>query len=300
MRENNRRSSKIGAVICMVTSLLLAIFISILSILLSVKLGFASNNSLLNALDDVKYYDMVYTSFMDKAESILIPDGLNAEILDGVFSEEQLRSDGNAYFKAQLNNKVSNINIDGYRHKLIENINEYVAKNHLTVDGEQDVVVKNITEDIMNCYIDMIQIPYASSIGMVFRNINKYFLMIFIPIFVFAVVCVFLLYKQNPVKKNRIFRYLAYSVMSGAVTILIPVIYSRTSGFYKKLQIHPEYVYKFLIKYFENGLAIMTVVGVVLFVLALLMIGLSTYIKSVYIKEAAKRRRHHRHHSEQS
>ena len=98
----SKKSGRIKAITCMVTSLMLAIFISVIAILMSVKLGFASNNSLLNALDDVKYYDMVYKSFMDKAESILIPDGLTSEVLQGVFSEEQLRSDGNHYFKAQL------------------------------------------------------------------------------------------------------------------------------------------------------------------------------------------------------
>ena len=267
----SKKSGRIKAITCMVTSLMLAIFISVIAILMSVKLGFASNNSLLNALDDVKYYDMVYKSFMDKAESILIPDGLTSEVLQGVFSEEQLRSDGNHYFKAQLTSTESSINIEGYKH---------------------------ISNDIITCYEEMIKIPYASTIGMVFRNINKYFLMLLIPITIFAIVCILLLYKQNKVKKNRIFRYLAYSIMSGAISIVIPVIYSRSTGFYKKLQIHPEYVYKFIIRYFENGLNIMTVIGVVLFVLALVMIALSTYIKSMYIKAGARHRHHHSHHGD--
>ncbi len=294
----SKKSGKINAITCMVTSLMLAIFISVIAILMSVKLGFASNNSLLNALDDVKYYDMVYKSFMDKAESILIPDGLTSEVLQGVFSEEQLRSDGNHYFKAQLTSTESSINIEGYKTKLAANINDYVARNNLGVDGDQNTVIEHISNDIITCYEEMIKIPYASTIGMVFRNINKYFLMLLVPITIFAIVCILLLYKQNKVKKNRIFRYLAYSIMSGAISIVIPVIYSRSTGFYKKLQIHPEYVYKFIIRYFENGLNIMTVIGVVLFVLALVMIALSTYIKSMYIKAGARHRHHHSHHGD--
>ena len=98
-------------------------------------------------------------------------------------------------------------------------------------------------------------------------------------------------------KKNRIFRYLAYSVMSGAITTIIPVIYSFSTGFYKKIQIYPVYVYKFMIRYLENGLKILATVGIMLFIVALIMIFLSTYIKSRYLKEA-RIHHHHHHHSE--
>ena len=97
------KHSKYKSVICMLTSLLLAIFISVISLAVAIRLGFASNNSLVKALDDVHYYDMVYDSFTEKCESVLIPDGLDVKVLDGAFSKEQLRSDGNDYFKAQLN-----------------------------------------------------------------------------------------------------------------------------------------------------------------------------------------------------
>ena len=291
------KHSKYKSVICMLTSLLLAIFISVISLAVAIRLGFASNNSLVKALDDVHYYDMVYDSFTEKCESVLIPDGLDVKVLDGAFSKEQLRSDGNDYFKAQLNSTTFNVNTFIYKQKLKDNINQYVNDNNLSVDGDRDKIISDISDEIVNYYLDMIKIPYANTVSVIFRNIIKYFPLIVAPMVVMGAVCVFLLCVQNKRKKNRIFRYLAYSVMSGAITTIIPVIYSFSTGFYKKIQIYPVYVYKFMIRYLENGLKILATVGIMLFIVALIMIFLSTYIKSRYLKEA-RIHHHHHHHSE--
>ena len=267
------KHSKYKSVICMLTSLLLAIFISVISLAVAIRLGFASNNSLVKALDDVHYYDMVYDSFTE------------------------IRSDGNDYFKAQLNSTTFNVNTFIYKQKLQDNINQYVNDNNLSVDGDRDKIISDISDEIVNYYLDMIKIPYANTVSVIFRNIIKYFPLIVAPMVVMGAVCVFLLCVQNKRKKNRIFRYLAYSVMSGAITTIIPVIYSFSTGFYKKIQIYPVYVYKFMIRYLENGLKILATVGIMLFIVALIMIFLSTYIKSRYLKEA-RIHHHHHHHSE--
>ena len=72
---------------------------------------------------------------------------------------------------------------------------------------------------------------------------------------------------------------MAYSFMSGAISVLIIPIAGYNSGFYKRLQIYPEYVYRFIVKYIENGLLIMTIIGCILLVSSLAMIGASSYIK---------------------
>lgn len=276
------RKSSNRAVICMIGSLLLAIFVSIMAILLSVKLGFASNNSIMNSMNKVDYYEMVYEDFMEKCESLAIPNGLSEEVFEGVVSVEQIRSDGNSYLEAELNSTTFEINIDAYKQKLTDNIYAYVEKNDLTVDGDMEEIVQEFSDEIMDYYVDIIRLPYAATIGAIFRTISDYFPYVFIAMLVLALGTIWILVKQNPQKKNRIFRYLAYSTMSGAISTLVIPIFCMVTRFYKRLHIYPEYMYKFIVKYIEEGIHIMTVIGGILFVTAIVMICLSSYIKYQY------------------
>ncbi|MBQ3665659.1 MAG: hypothetical protein II919_06100 [Lachnospiraceae bacterium] len=288
------KKSPARTIICLLASMLLSIFVSVLAIMLSVELGFATNNSLTSALDEVKYYERLYNDFMDKCESIVIPDGLGPEVFDGVFSVEQLKSDGNAYLNAQLNSTVYKTNLDWYKEQITTNIKEYVDEKQLVADGDEDEIIEDIVENIMDYYIKMISIPYASTIGSIFRTISALFPYVFFSMLVFAMITIWIINKQNPHKKNRVFRYLAYATTSGAITTLIPPIYCLYTKFYTKIQVYPEYLYDFIVRYIENGIKIMLLIGMILFLASIVMIALSTYLKHKYIHTRTYHHHHHR------
>lgn len=293
MNMGKDRKSVGRAVICMIASMLLSVFVSVLAIVLSVKLGFASNNSIIDAMDEVDYYGMIYDEFIGKCESLAIPNGLSLEVFDGVFSKEQLRSDGNEYLSAELNSNTFNVNFDRYKTKLSENIQNYVVEKDLTVDGDINAIIEDFSDEIMDYYVDIIRVPYASAIGVVFRAISRYFPFVFIAMLVFTILTIWIICIQNPHKKNRIFRYMAYSTMSGAISTLVIPIYCAVTKFYERIQLHPEYIYRFMMRYIENGIRIMSTIGISLFIASLAMIAISSYIKYKYIYP------HGKHHSEE-
>lgn len=292
---STKKKKSLSSVISIIASLFLSIFISILAVFVGLKLGFASNSSITKAMIDSKYYHIVYEQFISESESLLIPKGLDISIYEGVFTENQLKTDGNAYLLAALNSKTYSINMDEYKRNLADNIKAYVEENNLMVDGEMDAVIDEITTEIMDYYTDIIRVPYASTIGNVFRAIDKLFFIVCIPVLIFAAIIVWIICRQNLSKKNRIFRYSAYATMSGAISVLIIPIFCMVTEFYKKIQINPEYIYRFMVSYIENGINILLIIGGVLFAVSLIMIGTSTYIKHKYIIEAKERyKRHHR------
>lgn len=294
VKSSGRRHRKFfskGKVISMTASLLLSIFVTVIAILFSVKLGFASNNSIINSMEKVGYYDMVYDEFISKSESLIIPNGLGIEVLDGVFSKAQIRSDGNSYLTAELNSNVFNVNINSYKEKLSENIYAYVAENNLKVDGDADKIINDISDEIMDYYVEIIRVPYASTIGVVFRTVTKIFPILTLVMFIFALVAGWVIVAQNTDKKNRILRYFSYAVMSGAFSTLVIPLYCTISKFYERIQIRPEYVYKFIVQYIEDGVYILLCTGIVLFITAICMIIGSSYIKSRYKKKSRRSRR---------
>lgn len=264
---------------CICCSFLLSVFVTALGILISVKLGFATNNSVVDAINEVKYADMVYDELMLKCEAIAIPNALTKEVFDGVFSKEMLNSDCTMYLEAQLNDKTVSVDTERARQTLIDNINDYIKRKNLKVDGDQDEIINEFADKIMQYYVDLIQVPYAGQVGNVFRLVSGYFKLICPAMLVFSAGIIYALFLFNKRKKNRGFRYMAYSFMSGAISVLIIPIAGYNSGFYKRLQIYPEYVYRFIVKYIENGLLIMTIIGCILLVSSLAMIGASSYIK---------------------
>lgn len=286
-----------GTILSMLGSLLLAVFLSILAIMLSVKLGFTTNSAVINSMNKVNYYQIVYEDFMSKSESLIIPSGLGKEVFDGVFSVEQMKKDGTRYLKAELNSTTFQINTETYRKKLSDNIYAYIDANNLTADGNVDEIVTHLIDDIMKDYINAIRVPYAATIGVIFRNIAYYFNYVFVAMLVLSVGVIILIVAQNPHKRNRIFRYLAYSTMSGAISTLVIPVFCMVTRFYRKLQIYPEYMYKFMVRYIEDGINVFLIIGIVLLLISFVMIGLSSYIKYRY---KHMHHRHHRHHGSEA
>ena len=288
--KNSMKKLSNSTVLSMLGSLMLAVFLSILAIMISVNVGFTTNSAVINSMNEVNYYQIVYDDFMSKSESMTIPCGLGTEVLDGVFSVEEMREDGNRYLKAELNSTAFEIDTEIYRKKLSDNIYAYIEANNLTADGDVDEIVTHLINDIMDYYIDAIRVPYSATIGVIFRNISYYFKYIFGAMLVLSVAVITLIVMQNPYKKNRIFRYLAYSTMSAAISTLVIPVFCIITRFYRKLQIYPEYMYKFLVRYIENGINVFLIIGIVILVTSFVMIGLSSYIKYRY------KHMHHTHH----
>lgn len=273
MRDNNKTFT------CICCSFLLSVFVTVLGILIPLRIGYATNRSVSRAVDEVGYTDMVYEELLFKCESVAIPNALTKEVFDDVFSKKVLERDCRNYLEAQLNGKTIDVNTDSSREKLIENINAYVKKNNLKVDGDQDKIINEFADKIMKLYIKALQVPYAGRLGNIFRNISGYFRLICPVMVLFSAAVIYALFILNRRKKNRAFRYMAYSFMAGAFSVLAIPIACYCTDVHRRLQIYPEYVYKFIVRHIENSLEIMIVAGCILAVLALSMIVVSCCIK---------------------
>lgn len=271
-----RRRNVILSYFC---SFILALLVIASGMLLSVKLGFATSHSVMKAIDESGYSKLVEQELLHKCESLAIPNALGKEVFDGVFSQDKIDRDSKDYLKTALGGEAFFLDTKKESLLLTENINRYVEQKQLEADGNKDEIIGEFVASIMDCYETMVQVPYAAYVGNVFRAFSRCFLCFFPAMIVFSIALIVILYRLNRRKVNRVFRYMAYSFMSGAFSVLlIPVSCSLTS-FYTKIMIYPESVYRFMVKYLENGLVIMGVIGAILFVLSLIMIGLSCYIK---------------------
>ncbi len=261
--------------ICILGSLLLAIFISVMAVLFSVRVGFISDGMIVNSINKVNYYGIVYREFMDKCEAIAIPNGLGGDVFVPFISKEQIYNDGSNYLKAQLRGGTFEMDREGYKKKLKENIYKYVKQNDLTAEGDMEQIIESFCDEIMECYVEMIRFPHGEKIGFIFRRISDYFPYVFAAMLLFALAVLWILIRQNRHNKGRFFRYVSYSTLSGAFSVCIVPILCMFTRFYRRLQIYPEYMYQFIISYIEHGLKIMLIVGMILFAVSIALVELS-------------------------
>lgn len=292
-KHYSKNNSRLKQFFCIISSFLLAISLTVLVLFTCAKLGFANTSQVTKAFTDSNYYNSVYNTMMGDCENEAIISGLSKEVFDGIFSLGELTSYCNTYVSSYLNGQTYSLDTSAMEQKLSENIRNYVAENNLTVDGNIDEIIASFTSTVVAYYKSAVQFPYFDQIASVFRLFDRLLLYILPCMTVFSIVLIILLVRLNTFKKNRIFRYMAYSILSTALSILIPPVFCYITGFYKKLAISPEYVYNYIVSYIDNGIFVFLLAGIFLFALGVIFIIISTLIKAKLKKEHVPASRHH-------
>lgn len=296
-RHYSKSNSKLKQFFSILSSFLLTVAITVFVLFSCVKLGFTNASQVTKALSDSNFYNLVYNTMMSNCENEAIISGLSEEIFDGVFSLDELTSYCDSYVISLLNNKEYPLDTTAIEEKLSENIKNYVTENNLEVDGDINEVIKSFTSTVAAYYKSAIQFPYFDQISSMFRLLDKLLIYILPCMIVFAAVLIILMIRLNTFKKNRTYRYFAYSLLSSALSILVIPAFCYITGFYKKLLISPEYLYKYIVAYLENGLKFFVIAGIILFVMGALSILVSAMIKKK-LKEEHIPIHHHHHHDE--
>lgn len=289
MAHNKHYSKKndtfLKKMICIFASFLLAITLFVTALFTSVYFGYANKDSVLDAFNKSNFYNNVYQTAMGNCENEAIISGLDKEIFDGVFSATEMRNHCNTYILSYLNGDTYSIDTSKMESRLSENIKTYATENNLVVDGDIDTIISSFTSTVIAYYKTAIQFPYFDQIASIFSMFRKLMTYILPCMLIFSVVLILLLWRLNTYKKNRTFRYLAYSFLSASLSLLAIPAFIMYTGFYKKLLIKPDYVYYCMISYVENGLTTLLTTGLGLLIVGLICIFISCMIKSKLKKE---------------
>ena len=296
-RHYSKNNSKLKQFFSIFSSFLLSASLTILVLFSCAKLGFVNSSQVTKALLNSNFYNSVYNTVMGNCENEAIISGLSEEVFDGVFNSDELMNSCNYYILSLLENREYTLDTLNMETKLSENIKDYAAEKNLEVDGDIDEVISNFTSTVMTYYKSALQFPYFDQIASIFRLFDRLLLYILPAMAVFSMILIILLLRLNTFKKNRAYRYLAYSLLSSALSILIIPAFCYITGFYKRLNISPEYVYRYIVSYMENGLKFFVIVGILLFIAGSISIFVSARIKKKLKEEHVPI--HHHHHNEE-
>ena len=252
-----------------IISIILA-FLLMLSILLTVALQIVSTTILnkdyiLGKLDEANYYNNVYEQIKDSLAGYIGPSGLDEEVLENIYTREQVKEDINLIINNIYENKNDKINTEDIKEKLQNNIEASVGSGLLTKENRnsiEDFIDKIADEYVQNISHD----PYFEKVGMIINKVKDMIgkvegIIIFVPI-ILAVVILLLNIKQI----SSAVRFIAISILtSGVIGIALKLFIETKINISNILIINDSFseVIKNVINSILNNINTMSIIGII-------------------------------------
>ena len=252
-----------------IISIILA-FLLMISILLTVALQIVSSTILnkdyiLGKLDEANYYNNVYEQIKDSLAGYIGPSGLDEEVLENIYTREQVKEDINLIINNIYENKNDKINTEDIKEKLQNNIEASVGSGLLTKENKnsiEDFIDKIADEYVQNISHD----PYFEKVGTIINKAKDVVgkvegIIIFVPI-ILAVVILLLNIKQI----SSAIRFIAISILtSGVIGIVIKVFLETKINISNILIINDSFseVIKNVINSILNNINTMSIIGII-------------------------------------
>ena len=252
-----------------IISIILA-FLLMLSILLTVALQIVSSTILnkdyiLGKLDEANYYNNVYEQIKDSLAGYIGPSGLDEEVLENIYTREQVKEDINLIINNIYENKNDKINTEDIKEKLQNNIEASVGSGLLTKENKnsiEDFIDKIADEYVQNISHD----PYFEKVGTIINKAKDMVgkvegIIIFVPI-ILAVVILLLNIKQI----SSAVRFIAISILtSGVIGIALKLFIETKINISNILIINDSFseVIKNVINSILNNINTMSIIGII-------------------------------------
>lgn len=268
------------------------IFSFLLSLtLVVVAVFFVANHSLSKkyvvSKIDSDYLRMLSENVYNAAVDYTMPTGVDVSVLDGVFTEDTIREDVKSYVMNAFDDNSYEVDTSKIYASLKENVDAFLREQGIDPTTE-DKAVDEYVKAICNIYKDRVKLPGLNYLPRLSNLLRSYFIYVIIAAAIFALVNAFLCVKLHSYL-HRGLRYVVYSLSGAALMTFVAPFVAYMNGFYKNLQISPNYFNHFIVTYIESifgQLFIWAGVFLVLSIISLLVV--STLRKRI----ARKKKRH--------
>lgn len=273
-----KKNRKLRFVISSILSFCLAIFMTTATLLVGIKIGFLSENSVLTGMSKKDYYKGAKENFYQDAKDYTIPVGLPVEVVDDIVDSETVYEDIKGYVTASVKGMEFVFDTEELQNRLTENIYDYFREENLEMNEEQIVTVPKYTQMIADIYVDNMEVEFVELLGKVNKTLGKVVLYAVAGcIAVSAVVCVMLVKMQR--WPHRGVRYIVYSSITTVIFVLTPAIVGGIGQSNMKPNIAQENLYYAAMNYFTGALKIFVYLGLGWIAVTAALLVLIKYLK---------------------
>lgn len=256
--DNNRTSRFL---ISSVAAFILTLMLTAATYLAGGYLGFFDKALILDHLNKSDYYSGVMEYANESSGLIAIPSGIPQKVFDGTFTEEMVYRDVRGYLEAAFDGRAYEIDTAAFKERLTENVTAYVEQEGLELTEEQEAYVEDFASQIADNYVNSAKMPFVSY----FVNIRSGYInliKIAIPALAAgaALMMVFLAKINMPSYRALLFVG-SSTIAAGLMSIIVPA-WMLVTGFYRRINVTPEYFFEFVSSYMLEGIRVFIYLGV--------------------------------------
>ena len=248
--SDNDSREKSRTIISYIFSFVLSLFVLLGTVCIVVLACLFSEGFFFNVIED-DYYESVLSEVVTAAEDYTIPAEFDISVLDGVFTVSDVRRDVNGYITAAFRGYNYKPDMQSQNSELYANVSNFIAENNVPVEGDQESVISAYVEEIDNIYLDKVTIPGINLIEMAREKVKGFITVALILLFAFSLIlCVVLIRLYRYPHQGA--RFIAYSAGGCTLMSFVLPFYFYLSKVYERVQISPEYFYRFVTSYIRH------------------------------------------------
>ena len=278
-----------------VVSLVFGFFLSLTTLLITIplvlRMGIVSRIGFTSVVD-ADYYRYTLDYIEDQTRYYTLPTGIDPQVLDGVFSLDEVKVDVDGMLVGKLNESGFSPKTDDLRKRLTENVERMFAADGVsTAEGSSaEEIVASYVDDIMGIYQDAITMPGIDMIVHVRDEFMQWFVVGLVVCVTLSVVLIASIVRLHHYR-HRALRYLAYSFGGAALMSFVVPCILFASGFYKGLSVSPQFFYHFCVSLISRLFILLMAASAVLLVIMLVLILVSSRMRGTAIRRHGHRSR---------
>ncbi len=258
-------------------SFLMSLILVIGSALFIVRVEFLEGASIDSFLGET-YYKAVHKDLVTAAEDYTLPTAIDISVLKDVYRYEDVCTDVRGYLVSALAGREYKPDLSGSSERLRQNLATFFETEDVETDGEISEICRSYISEIEEIYKQKTRMP---GLDVLIKVKSRFGTLMIIGLVVLFLVCAgisLLIIKLNKPAVEGL-NYLAYSTGAAAIMCFtVPAVLFFSRG-YTKLNLAPEYFYRFVIGFIRHVLvscfaaAGIWLVVTAIFIIVMLLIG---------------------------
>lgn len=227
--KGHRQRSPYRDAVSVVLSVVLTMVLLGTAALVITRFGVASNSGILSA-SDKEYYDYALSNVSTKTREYAESTGVDASVLDDVFTMEQIKSDTEGFVSAELNGDAYEPDTTAARNAITVNM------LNASVAGDAS---SSFVDGVLNVYVSAVRLDNLDTIVQKRNSFLQVFPVALAALVVIGAVCVVALLKLHHFP-HRSLRFVMYATGAAAViSFLVPSVLLAT-GYHERLNLSPQ------------------------------------------------------------
>ena len=215
---------KIKIIISYLITILLSISLSTLILIIVLNSNILNKTYITNTINDSNYYETLKKSIDDSLSELTPQSGFNDEILDNIYTINDLKKETKLIINSIYNNKKYNPNKEYIKRRLEDNINKFIENNNINITNKAKKQIEKFENTIIEAYYN--QISYSNSIiNNIRTKVNKLNNIIQPVTYVLISLIIVLLSILFIINHIAIIEYIYMTLIISSTLLLIPKVF---------------------------------------------------------------------------